>query len=43
MTERGLAALDERLAHVADAVGSLVRIDNVVVDDRVNVNGDVVL
>ena len=43
MAEGGLCALDEGLADVADAEGGLVRRGDVVVDDRCEVQGDVVL
>lgn len=41
--KRGLSALDEGLTDVCDTKGSLVRADDVIVDDRGQVQGDVVL
>ena len=43
VAQRGLGALDEGLADVGDAKGGLVGRDNVVVDDRGEAQGDVVL
>lgn len=43
MAQGGLGALDEGLAHIGDAEGGLVGRDDVVVDDGVEMEGDVVL
>lgn len=43
MAESGLGALNEGLADVGDAEGGLMGADDVVVDDRGEVEGDVVL
>jgi hypothetical protein len=43
VSQRGLGAFDQGLAHVRDAEGGLVWGDDVVVDDGREVNGDIVL
>lgn len=43
MSECGLCALDKRLAHVRDTEGGFVWGGDVVVDNRCEVDGDVVL
>ena len=43
MTQGGLSALDQRLLHVRDTEGSLVGRDDLVVDDRGEVESDIVL